>query len=141
MIHQRLHALGRRHLRHGQPVQALQSKYWVQVIAAQLSKETTHGDARFYAAFSRQMRLILVDHARQKRAKSSEDRGAVLLRLHQALKGLEHHDPDAAHACQLYYFGGHTLTEIAILMGVTEAVMSRQIRFAKAWLWARCELS
>lgn len=145
MIHQRL--------------QALQLRCWVQAIAAQLTTETTrYGDAHFYAVFSRHMRLMLVDHARRRRLKnaanygvgqtqfsalelqSSADNDAVLLRLHQALDELEHHDRDAAHACQLYYFGGHTLPEIAIFLGMTEAIVGRRIRFAKAWLLARCRL-
>jgi DNA-directed RNA polymerase specialized sigma24 family protein len=47
--------------------------------------------------------------------------------------------PDAAHAVELHYFAGLTLTETANLMNTSVAAVTRQIRFAKAWLSTHIE--
>jgi DNA-directed RNA polymerase specialized sigma24 family protein len=160
MSYHRLRSLGHRYLLHGKPIPTLQSKDLVHELLARLAKETIqHNDVlRFYAVFSRHLRLMLVEGAHQRylqkalgyQARSEVrhlaqgmwrllDNDVVLLRLHEALKDLERHDPDIAHACQLYYFGGHTLAEMATLMGATEGAIGRQMRFAKAWLLARLQ--
>lgn len=160
LSYQRLRALGHRYLLDGKSLPALQSKDLVHALLARLAKETIqHNDVlRFYAVFSRHMRLMLVEGAHQRHLQKARgyqapsearhlvqdvwhlvDNDVLLLRLHEALKDLERHDPDVAHACQLYYFGGHTLAELAALMGATEGAIGCQMRFAKAWLLARLQ--
>lgn len=59
---------------------------------------------------------------------------ARFLDLHDALSVLEHQDPELSEVCDLYYFGGHTATEMALMLGVSESTITRRLRLLKAWL-------
>lgn len=100
----------------------------------------------FYLTVAAQIRWFLVDHARARvnRPKQNntsiplesdgDEREARFLDLQQALSALERLDPELSDVCDLYYFGGHTVTEIALMLGVTEGAVTRQLRLLKAWL-------
>lgn len=108
--------------------------------------------AHFFALASLKMRAVLVDHAR---ARVAEKRGggavAVtlshadleaegdaaefdVLALHQCMERLEAHDPRAAKALEMAYFGGMEQREIACALDVSVPTVERDLRFAKAWL-------
>lgn len=112
--------------------------------------------AHFYALCSRFMRRILVDHARRaasaKRGEAGvhlslddlEDlpgssRHSDLVDLDDALRALADEDPDAARIVELRYFGGLDREEIAAVMGVGSATVTRRWRFARAWLYRALE--
>ncbi len=106
---------------------------------------------QFYALAAQLMRHILVDHARaalaQKRggeaARVSLDgldlpdhqlAAGRFLELHDALDRLASHDARKARVIELRYFGGLTLEETAVLLGISPATAHREQRFAEAWL-------
>jgi RNA polymerase sigma factor (TIGR02999 family) len=109
--------------------------------------------AHFFAAASRVMRRMLVDHARARgRQKRGGGRARVtlhnadavtpppdldLLALDEALEALATHDPRKARAVELRYFGGLNLEEIAEVTDVSIATVHRDLRMATAWLMAR----
>ena len=105
---------------------------------------------QFFALAAQVMRRILVDHARAARAdKRGGDRvrtdlnagsGAVqpvvddLLALDEALKHLADVSPRQARVIELRYFGGLNLDELAELLDVSPATVSRDQKIAEAWL-------
>ncbi len=106
--------------------------------------------AQFFGYAAQAMRHILVDRARQrlriKRGSGVAPVGIVsndvaadataehALELDEALKKLERDDPRAAQLVALHYFAGLPLPRIAGILGVTERTLSRDWRFARAFL-------
>jgi RNA polymerase sigma factor (TIGR02999 family) len=104
----------------------------------------------FFAVAARIMRHILVDHAKSKRrakrggaapkiclddaivvsAEPDED----LLNLNEALDRLAKIDQRKADVVELIYFGGLSQVEAGAALGISEATVQRELRFAKAWL-------
>lgn len=107
--------------------------------------------AHFFAAAARVMRQILVDRARRRQAlkrggkrlrvnleevdlASSEPPAELILGLHEALERLERVDPRQARVVLLRYFAGLTIEETARSLGLSEATVSDEWKFAAAWL-------
>ncbi len=108
--------------------------------------------AHFFAVAARQMRRILVDHAkmrfRDKRggsATSSLDELGLdfgpsttgdidVLEIDEALLRLADKDSRLAQMVELHYFGGLTYQELSETFKVSEATVDREIRLAKAWM-------
>jgi RNA polymerase sigma-70 factor, ECF subfamily len=105
--------------------------------------------AHFFAIASRNIRQILVDHARKRGAKKrgdgqrpvelddriiAEDRPEQLLELDEALEELAKQDERKARVVELYYFGGMKQDEIAAVMEVHVNTVARELRFSEAWL-------
>ena len=107
----------------------------------------------FFAVAARQLRRILVDHARAKRA---EKRGGNcvkvsltdvaelaqsleidVLDIDETLKQLEELDPRAAAGVELRFFAGLKETEIAEVLGISLATLHRDWKFSRAWLISR----
>jgi len=109
-----------------------------------------HDSHHFYALAARQMRLILVDHARSQNAmvrgggkvdqqlddvcvvSPTPDRN--VLALDDGLKELEQVDERAAKVVELKYFGGYTDQEVADVLEINVAKVRRDWEFARAWL-------
>jgi RNA polymerase sigma factor (TIGR02999 family) len=107
--------------------------------------------AHFLAVASRQMRQILVDHARAKRAAkrngelmrlemkefavSSPTLSADLLAIDEALTRLADELPRAAQVVEMRYICGFTEEETAEALGISLSTLKRDWRFAKAWLY------
>ncbi|MBP7777725.1 MAG: sigma-70 family RNA polymerase sigma factor [Acidobacteria bacterium] len=105
---------------------------------------------QFFGLAAQVMRRILVDHARSTQAAkrgggapvdvleegmvASHDRTFDLLVLDQALTELGRVDARQAQLIELRYFGGLTIEEVADLLGVSPATISRGQRAAEAWL-------
>jgi RNA polymerase sigma factor (TIGR02999 family) len=103
-----------------------------------------------FAAASRAMRQVLVDHARRRRADKRqggrirvpldealaaiEEQGLDVVTLHEALVRLAREHPRPAQAVDLRFFGGLTVTEVAALLGVSDTTIESDWRFARAWL-------
>jgi len=106
--------------------------------------------AHFYAVAARQMRNILVDHARRRsRAKRGsaavhvplDDAGEIaaplemdLVALDDALASLAKFDSRKHDMLELHYFGGLSIEETAHAMGVSAKTVQRELRLAEAWL-------
>ena len=107
--------------------------------------------AHFYAMSARIMRQILVDHARARgRIKRGADviqvsidevdlrldtpRSADLVTLDDALCDLAEIDEERARIVELRFFGGLGRNDIAEVLGLSSATVSRRWLSARAWL-------
>jgi len=102
---------------------------------------------------ARAMRQVLIESARRRTAAKrgggaplvtfdeslgSADTGAEeLLALHEALEELGRLEPRQAAMVESRFFGGLEMTEIAELLGISEATVMRDWRAARAWLGQR----
>lgn len=103
----------------------------------------------FYALSARIMRVLLVDQARVMRA--AKRNGGVRvelesvdvenpvgvedhLALHHCLSKLEEFAPRKAEIVELRFFGGLELSEIAEFLGISLALVSRELLHARAWM-------
>jgi RNA polymerase sigma factor (TIGR02999 family) len=113
--------------------------------------------AHFFAIMARQMRFILVDHARRKAhnghctiSLEAEEEGETislpvkaqqdLLEIDEALQRLEAIDARAARGVELRFFVGLTLQEIAEVQKIDVATVKRDWTFAKTWLYRQLNL-
>ena len=109
--------------------------------------------AHFFAVAAKQMRQILVDHAR---AREAERRGGGRVRvsldavtevslgpdydviaLDETLARLEALDVRASRVIELRFFGGLTEAEAAEVLGISPATLKRDWEFARAWLFGQ----
>jgi len=63
-----------------------------------------------------------------------------LLALDQALARLEEIDARKARVIELHAFAGLDYAEIAEVMAISRATLARELRSARAWLYAALEL-
>ncbi|MBC8090208.1 MAG: sigma-70 family RNA polymerase sigma factor [Phycisphaerae bacterium] len=105
--------------------------------------------SHFFGIASQIMRRLLVDHARRTFA-GRRDRGIVItlsdevpaaesmamdvLGVHEALDKLALLDPRQARIVELKFFVGLPVEEIAQVIGVSTATVSREWALARAWL-------
>lgn len=118
--------------------------------------------SHFFGIAAQMMRRILVDHARRATA-ARRDRGRRvsldtlddvaptdgaelatddvhdILGVHEALADMEQVDPRQAKVVELKFFVGLTLDEIAEVLGVSHATVSREWTMARAWLRQRLD--
>jgi RNA polymerase sigma factor (TIGR02999 family) len=111
--------------------------------------------AHFYGAAAQVMRRVLVEHARRRNADKRGSGVAAgeltaaleqpvdvrldLLALSDALDALEKIAPDKAKVVELRYFGGLTVDETAIYLGIAPATVKRHFAFARTWLYRELE--
>lgn len=111
------------------------------------------GRTHFFAVGASIMRRILIDHARTHgRAKRGANWERVLLtdaltgagapdldvlELNDALEKLATLDPQQARIVELRFFGGLTVEEVALLLGVSKRKVEGDWTHAKAWLRKR----
>ena len=114
---------------------------------------SAEGRAYFFAAASRAMRQILVDHARrQVRTKRGGRQQAVpleehhvvvdqfdaeLLGLDEALRQLADFEPRAVRVVECRFFAGLSVEETAETLGISVRTVKRDWLLAKAWLYRR----
>jgi RNA polymerase sigma factor (TIGR02999 family) len=157
-IYGELHRIASREMRRERPGHTLQTTALVNEAYMRLSAAGSleiQSRGHFFAVASRQMRRILVDHARSAGAQrrgggaiqielddaqaGTEDRGLDLLLLDESLAELERIDPRAAKVVELRYFGGHTDKEVVEALGVSLATVRRDWEFARSWLFRRMQ--
>ena len=153
LVEAELRRLARGYLRKERPGHVLQTtalvnEAFVRLVGWQGVKWQNR--AHFIAMAAQLMRHILVDIARR-RARSADgprvlvvdladaepavqDRSRDLMALDEALRELAEHDPRKSQIVELRFFGGLTLEEIAEVIGVAPATVSREWAKAKAWL-------
>lgn len=106
--------------------------------------------AHFFAVAARLMRRIVIDYARRRsRVKRggrqsrvdleeapelSRDNAAGWLDLDTALDELTRIDTRAARIVELRFFAGMTVDEVARLLRLSSATVTRNWRFARSWL-------
>jgi RNA polymerase sigma factor (TIGR02999 family) len=107
--------------------------------------------AHFFAAVAREMRHLLVDHARARNAikrgegnirvslselhAASDVRDNDLLAMDEALARLEAIDPRASRVVELRFFTGLSERETADALNISLSTLKRDWNFAKAWLF------
>ena len=103
----------------------------------------------FFAAAAEAMRRILVDNARRKQStKGGGDHVRIelddhlvtagrpidLVALDEAMGKLAKQDPRKAELVNLRFFGGLSIREAAVALGISESTADADWAFAKAWL-------
>jgi RNA polymerase sigma factor (TIGR02999 family) len=126
---------------------ALVNEAWLRLVRQ--SQPSFESRKRFYALAAQVMRHILVDYARAARTAKRGIATRVTLRdpmaaievefdrllvLDQALSQLAAVSPRQARIIEMRYFGGLNGEEIADLLGVSAATISREQMAAEAWL-------
>jgi RNA polymerase sigma factor (TIGR02999 family) len=153
LIYNELRRIARRHLRHERPDHTLQSAALVNEAYLRLIGQKTpewQNRAHFFGVAAQMMRHILVDHARNRRAVK---RGAGaprlsldpeialpqkpeldLVALDGALDKLAGLDPRESRVIELRFFGGLSIEETAVVMGISPRTVKREWATARAWL-------
>lgn len=106
--------------------------------------------AHFFAIASQLMRRVLVDEARKRRnlkrggeytrvqvdevELNSPPRDFDLFALDRALDGLSEFAPRKGKVVELRFFGGLSIEETALVLGISEDIVKREWRTAKLWL-------
>ena len=156
LIYPRLRAIAAGYLRRERSPDLMQATSLVHELYLRLltQKKTEWKDrAHFFTFASKMMRLILIDQAR---SVQSQKRGAKaehvplsddlpwvgldtpqLLDLDRALEVLAQQDPSLVQTIELRYFLGSSIEETAEILGVSEATVKRDLKFAKSWLFRR----
>ena len=153
LVYDDLHRIAAREMRREHGEHTLQTTAVVHEAYLRISQSGTidwKDRAHFFAVAARQLRRVLVDHARRRR---SEKRGgdvvkvplwesgggavcldAGLMAVDQALGRLEALDARAAQVVELRFFGGLSEAESAEALGISVATVKRDWDFAKTWL-------
>lgn len=155
LIYEELRNRARRYMRRERPGHTLQATAVVHEAFVKLVEMNVawQDRAHFFAVAARQMRRILVDHAklrfRTKRGGTTtgsleeldefnlgpSTAGEIdVLEIDEALYRLAGKNPRLAELVELHYFGGLTYQELSETLKISEATVDRDIRLAKAWM-------
>jgi len=104
----------------------------------------------FFAVAARMVRRILVDYARavqtdkrrvlvgaiplQDLYPRAQPRAVDFTALHDALEELESFDEQKARVVELRFFGGLSVEEASVALGISTATVKREWKVARAWL-------
>jgi RNA polymerase sigma-70 factor, ECF subfamily len=97
---------------------------------ATVMRRLMSASARRRAAGKRAANLGVFDEA----AFPVFDRGVDVVKLDDALTALAQLDPNQARIVELRFFGGLSVEEVSVFLGVSERTVLRQWGLAKAWL-------
>ena len=152
VVYNELRQLALAHLRQKGPNPSLEATALVHEAYLRMVDQNVNLESRaqFYGLASKLMRNILVDAARHRNA---EKRGGDMLRLSLseadkvirneeidltaldgALNELAVNWPRHARIVEMKFFGGLTIEEAAIALGISHATVEREWNFARAWL-------
>jgi RNA polymerase sigma factor (TIGR02999 family) len=153
LVYDELRLIARRNLSRERPEHSLQSAALVNEAYLRLVRQKTpdwQNRAHFFGVAAQIMRQILVDHARNRLAAKrgagatllSLDPGMAwrkepeidLLALDSALNKLATMDAQQSHLIQLRFFGGLSIEETALVLGVSTRTVERSWTAARAWL-------
>jgi len=153
LIYNELRRIARRNLWRERPDHTLQSAALVNEAYLRLVRKEPpewQNRAHFFGAAAQMMRHILVDHARNRLA-AKRGAGAPRLSLDPevalpqepevdvmaldgALNKLAGLDPKASRLIELRFFGGLSIEETAVAMGISPRTVKRDWAAARAWL-------
>ena len=163
LVYDELRAIAARHLANERADHSLQPTALVHeayMRLADMEKIDWQGKAQFLALAARQIRRVLVDHARKRnaarrgggRAKVTLDEGVTglggfaqakacgsgtqvdLIDLDDALAELATRSERQSRVVELRYFAGMTIKEVAAVLGVSSPTVNGDWRAARAWL-------
>ncbi len=151
-VHSELRTLAASYLRKERDDHTLQPTALVNEAYLRLlgqSDVTWQNRAHFFGIAAQIMRRLLVDHARRTHAQRRDGGRAItlddallevnaaahdVLGVHDALERLAQLDPRQARVVELKFFAGLTLEEIAEVLEISPATVSREWALARAWL-------
>ncbi|MEZ4455595.1 MAG: sigma-70 family RNA polymerase sigma factor [Gemmatimonadales bacterium] len=157
LVYDELRSIASKLMRGERPDHTLQATALVHEAYARLIGAEVEWQDRnhFFAIAARQMRRILVDHAKSKgrikrggdvrhvtlesAAMVQADPSTGIVEIDEALNRLAEQDPRKAKVVELHFFGGLTYEETASVLGISPATVDRDLRFAKAWLYRELE--
>ncbi len=156
LIYEELRNRARKYMRQERPGHTLQATAVVHEAFVKLVEMDIpwQDRAHFFAVAARQMRRILVDHAkmrfREKRGGTTttssveELQGLEIgpptpgdidvIEIDEALQRLATSNARLAELVELHYFGGLTYQELSETLKISEATVDRELRLAKAWI-------
>lgn len=155
LVYDHLRGMAANHLRREREDHTLQTSGLVNEAFLRLVAQNQvdwESRSHFFAIAARVMRRILLDHARhhgRARRDSKEtmrfspeafdqiptERPEHLIALDDALNALAKKDPMEADLVEMRYFGGMTKEEVAAVLGVSTATVTRRWRTARGWLY------
>lgn len=153
LVYDELRRLARRYLRRERPDHTLQSAALVNEAYLRLIRQEHpqwQNRAHFFGVAAQLMRHILVDHARNRAAAKRgagaprltldpdvalpQARDVDLVALDDALNQLAALDPQQSRLVELRFFGGLSIEETSVVLGVSPATVKREWATARAWL-------
>jgi len=153
LVYEELRRLARQCMRGERPGHTLQTTALVNEAYLRLVNSSCvqwQDRAHFFAIASQLMRRVLVDEARKRRnlkrggeytrvnieavEASSEPRDIDLLALDRALDALSEFAPRKGKVVELRFFGGLSIEETALVLGISTDIVKREWRTAKLWL-------
>ena len=153
VVYNELRRQARRHLRGERPDHTLESAALVNEAYLRLVRHGTpqwQNRAHFFGVATQLMRHILVDHARKRIAAKrgagapvlaldpelapAQKPGIDLVALDDALSKLTALDSQQGRLIELRFFGGLSIEETAVVLGVSPATVKREWVTARAWL-------
>ena len=155
LVYQELRRRASSYLRHERPDHTLQPTSLVHEAYIRLMAQTRVSwlnRAQFFALAAQLMRRILVDHARERQAAKRPGgirvtfderlqpvppRDCEILVLDDALRDLARLDPRQAEIVELKYFAGLSEMEVAAVLSLSRATVTREWQSARAWLYRR----
>jgi RNA polymerase sigma factor (TIGR02999 family) len=153
LVYDELRRLARRYLRRERRDHTLQSAALVNEAYLRLIRQEHpqwQNRAHFFGVAAQLMRHILVDHARNRAAAKRgagaprltldpdialpQERDVDLMALDDALNQLAALDPQQSRLVELRFFGGLSIEETSVVLGVSPATVKREWATARAWL-------
>jgi RNA polymerase sigma factor (TIGR02999 family) len=153
LVYEELRKLAAAKLVHEKPGQTLQATALVHEAYLRLVdvEKAQHWSSRghFFGAAAESMRRILVDNARRKQSIKgggehvrvelgdqlvTAGRPIDLIALDEAMDKLAKQDARKAELVMLRFFGGLSIREAAVALGISESTADADWAFAKAWL-------
>jgi RNA polymerase sigma-70 factor, ECF subfamily len=152
LVYAELRQVAAAYMRRERPEHTLQATALVHEAYLKLLPQRVSWESRshFLGVAAQQMRRILVDHARQRKAAKrhgaekpiqldealvmAHQQPAELIALHEALEQFDCEHGRQAKVVELRFFGGRNEDEIAQMLGVSVETVKRDWKFAKAWL-------
>lgn len=160
LVYGELHRLARRCLRRERASRTMQTtdlvnEAYLRLVGA--SQVQWHDRAHFFAIAAQLMRQVLVDEARRRRSQKrgceltrmsldealvvSKRQDAELIALDDALEGLARFAPRKCKVVELRFFGGLSVEETAVALGISTDIVKREWRTAKLWLLSELSCS
>jgi RNA polymerase sigma-70 factor (ECF subfamily) len=154
IVYQELHRLARRYMKGERPGHLLQATALINEAYLRLIDwREVHwkNRAHFIGVCSKLMRRILVDFARSRNyAKRgggalkisldqipiADEKETDLVALNDALKSLTELDPRKSEIVEMRFFGGLSVEETAVALGISQRTVLREWSLAQAWLLA-----
>ncbi|MEM7351623.1 MAG: ECF-type sigma factor [Acidobacteriota bacterium] len=149
-VYQELHRLAHHQMRHERQGHLLQTTALVNEAYMRLLglRVDWRDRSHFFTVAARQMRRVLVDSARRRRAQKRGDDLLVdletvdladeprfeILALDEALDQLASMDRRKARVVELRFFTGLSIRETAEILQISHATVERDLQMAKAWL-------